>query len=71
MGGGKKGKQQAKKAKPKRGSGNPAKRAKGPAQPAEAAPGELPAAFGGQLGNSNFELPDAFKNLIDGDEKKK
>jgi signal recognition particle subunit SRP54 len=63
-GGGKKAKQQAKKGKPKRGSGNPAKRANpGASEPAAPAAGQLPAAFGGGTGGS-FELPDDLKKML-------
>jgi signal recognition particle subunit SRP54 len=65
-GGGKKAKQQAKKSKGKRGSGNPAKRAGGGGQPAQPQPGQLPAAFGGGAAGGDFELPDALKNMLDG-----
>jgi signal recognition particle subunit SRP54 len=67
MGGGKRAKQQAKKGKAKRGSGNPAKRAnQGSGEPAAPEPGQLPAAFGGGAGAGadGFELPDELKNLL-------
>jgi signal recognition particle subunit SRP54 len=64
-GGGKKAKQLAKKGKPKRGSGNPAKRAnQGSSEPAAAAPGQLPAAFGGGGAGGGFELPDDLKKML-------
>ena len=64
--GGRKAKQQAKKNKTKRGSGNPAKRANQPAKQTQPAPGELPAAFGGAGGNGDgdFELPADLKKLL-------
>jgi signal recognition particle subunit SRP54 len=69
VGGGKRAKQQAKKGKAKRGSGNPAKRAnQGSGEPAAPQPGQLPAAFGGGAGagEDGFELPDELKNLLGG-----
>ncbi|NEA35204.1 signal recognition particle protein [Streptomyces sp. SID13031] len=64
-GGGKKAKQQAKKVKPKRGSGNPAKRANpGSSEPAAPAAGQLPAAFGGGGTGGAFELPDDLKKML-------
>jgi signal recognition particle subunit SRP54 len=64
MGGGKRAKQQPKKGKAKRGSGNPAKRASAGANaPREPQPGQLPAAFGGGS-TDDFELPDELKNLL-------
>ena len=65
--GGRKAKQQAKKNKTKRGSGNPAKRANQPAKSSQPAPGELPAAFGGAGGGNgagDFELPADLKKLL-------
>ncbi len=61
--GGRKAKQQAKKGKAKRGSGNPAKRA-GQASSPQPEPGQLPAAFGGAGGGTDFELPDELKDLL-------
>jgi signal recognition particle subunit SRP54 len=65
-GGGRKAKQQAKKTKAKRGSGNPAKRANQAASaPQQAEPGQLPAAFGGGPGaGDDFELPAELKDLL-------
>ena len=65
MGGGKRPKQQVKKGKAKRGSGNPAKRAgAGTTASQEPQPGQLPAAFGGAGTPDGFELPDELKNLL-------
>jgi signal recognition particle subunit SRP54 len=64
-------KQPAKKGKAKRGSGNPARRAAQAREQAlkqAAAPGELPAAFGGggrpEDPPDDFELPKEFRNLL-------
>ena len=70
-----KARQPAKKGKPKRGSGNPAKRAEQAAVSAErraqpVEPGQVPAAFGGRGDASapplatDFELPPAIRNLL-------
>jgi signal recognition particle subunit SRP54 len=66
-----KSKQPAKKGKAKRGSGNPAKRAAQARQQAlkeTAAPGEVPAAFGGLARSEeppdDFELPKEFRDLL-------
>ncbi len=69
-GGARKAKQQAKKNKSKRGSGNPAKRAnQGGSVPRQPEPGELPAAFGGGAGaGQDFELPPELKKIL-GDDK--